>query len=270
LHERSFIDDPTRILRAVRFEQRFGFRIERKTFLLMKEALARKALATIKPARYFSELKKILSEPEPFRYLKRLHDLGALDFVDPQLEVDFPNFRRFCRHIQQLRRRILYKNADFRLVYFVGMMAGSPKSGIGRVLSKFPWTRMERESIRQSLKREVLLKDLSAEKISASGVYRLLRPLTMETVLYLRVYARRPKVVRRIDRFLAKDKEVKLAIGGEDLKRLGMVSGEQMGKILGEVLSLKVDRCVRTKQQELRAARCLYHQVMKQRDQSRS
>ena len=62
LHEKSFIDDPTRILRAARFKTRLGFTVERKTLKLLKAAVSAKALDTIKPQRYLKELNKILKE----------------------------------------------------------------------------------------------------------------------------------------------------------------------------------------------------------------
>ena len=64
LHAKSFLDDPTRILRAARFKTRFGFSLERGTLKLLKEAVACGALKTIKPQRYKKEFDKILKEPK--------------------------------------------------------------------------------------------------------------------------------------------------------------------------------------------------------------
>ena len=61
LHDRSFIDDPTRILRAVRFEQRFSFRMERQTLLLMKAALQRKIPSNVKPNRSAARIEGLFS-----------------------------------------------------------------------------------------------------------------------------------------------------------------------------------------------------------------
>ncbi len=62
LHEKSFLDDPTRILRAARFKVRLGFRMEAKTLKLLKSAVKIKALDTIKPQRYLKDFNKILKE----------------------------------------------------------------------------------------------------------------------------------------------------------------------------------------------------------------
>ncbi len=73
LHEKSFLDDPTRILRAARFKARLGFRMEAKTLKLLKSAVKIKVLDTIKPQRYLKDFNKILKEPnfkEAIKYLR--------------------------------------------------------------------------------------------------------------------------------------------------------------------------------------------------------
>ena len=72
LHEKSFLDDPTRILRAARFKARLGFRMEAKTLKLLKSAVKIKALDTIKPQRYLKDFNKILKEPKSLEAIKCL------------------------------------------------------------------------------------------------------------------------------------------------------------------------------------------------------
>lgn len=78
LHDRSFYDDPTRILRAARFKERFHFSLEQHTLKLLKEALRNEALDAIKPQRYKKEYSKILKEKNPQPALKCLEMWGAL------------------------------------------------------------------------------------------------------------------------------------------------------------------------------------------------
>ena len=73
LHDKSFLDDPTRILRAARFKARLGFRIEAQTLKILKSAIKNKVLDTIKPQRYLKDFNKILKETksqEAVKYLK--------------------------------------------------------------------------------------------------------------------------------------------------------------------------------------------------------
>jgi tRNA nucleotidyltransferase (CCA-adding enzyme) len=84
LHSLSFVDDPTRMLRAVRFEQRFGFQIEPRTLELIDEA--REMLASITGQRIEHELDLILSEAAPQKMLSRLEDLHLLSAIHPDLK----------------------------------------------------------------------------------------------------------------------------------------------------------------------------------------
>ncbi len=83
LHSLSFVDDPTRMLRAVRFEQRFGFNIESRTLELMQEA--RENLKQISGDRIRHEFNLIFLEADPCKVLKRLMELGLLSAVHPNL-----------------------------------------------------------------------------------------------------------------------------------------------------------------------------------------
>jgi len=112
LYDRSFIDDPTRILRAVRFEQRYQFKIERQTLKLIKSALNKKVEATVKPPRYFSEFKKILLEPQPIKPLRRLHLIGGLRFLDTKLKVQFQLLMQLHKRIQLMKQKPLYWSFD--------------------------------------------------------------------------------------------------------------------------------------------------------------
>ncbi len=83
LHSLSFIDDPTRLLRAVRFEQRFGFRIAARTLQLMEEAQPH--LKQVSGERLRHELDLILSEAQAPAMLSRLNALGILTAIHPAL-----------------------------------------------------------------------------------------------------------------------------------------------------------------------------------------
>jgi tRNA nucleotidyltransferase (CCA-adding enzyme) len=77
LHEKSFLDDPTRILRAARFKARLGFTVEAKTLKLLKSAIKIKVLDTIRPQRYLKDFNKILKEPKSLDAIKCLKSWNA-------------------------------------------------------------------------------------------------------------------------------------------------------------------------------------------------
>ena len=77
LHDKGFIDDPTRILRAARFMARLGFKMEAKTSKLLKSAIEIKVLDTIKPQRYLKDFNKIVKEPKSKVAIKLLESWNA-------------------------------------------------------------------------------------------------------------------------------------------------------------------------------------------------
>jgi tRNA nucleotidyltransferase (CCA-adding enzyme) len=77
LYEQSFLDDPTRILRAARFKARLKFTMDRQTLKILKDSVKSKALETIKPQRYVKELNKILKEENSKEAIKDLKSWNA-------------------------------------------------------------------------------------------------------------------------------------------------------------------------------------------------
>jgi tRNA nucleotidyltransferase (CCA-adding enzyme) len=84
LHSLSFVDDPTRMLRAVRFEQRFGFEIEARTLQLMGEA--HDLIKQVSGDRLRHELDLLMTEEQPTHGMARLGVLGLLQAIHPMLE----------------------------------------------------------------------------------------------------------------------------------------------------------------------------------------
>ncbi len=76
LHEQSFVDDPTRILRAARFKERFGFKMEKTTLALIKAAFKKDVFMTIRPQRYKKEYDKILKEKKSSSMIGCLKEWG--------------------------------------------------------------------------------------------------------------------------------------------------------------------------------------------------
>lgn len=259
LHAQSFMDDPTRIARAVRFEQRFGFGIERRTLILLKECVRKKAAQNVKPQRHFNELKKILCEQDPVKPLKRLHQLGWVPVLPAGVKVSFSGLSRLQARVRNLRKKSWYnKFEQWWLINFMGLMARCDVRAVNDILSNIHITKHERHSILQSREICHLERKLSAKNLSASRVYQMLKSFTKETIVYLRATASREVVAQRIDRYLQKDMDVRLRINGDDLKRMGMVPGRSIGTVLERVLYLKLDQKVRSKADELKWAKlCL-------------
>jgi len=206
LHAKSFIDDPTRILRAIRFEQRFRYSMERQTLQLLKKALKKNLPKNVKAPRYFAEFKKMLMEEDPLSNLRRLKSLNGLEFIDPRLKADFRILSRVHRQMCKNRKDKTPCSLNIIwLFYFMALLEGISISTLKRILGQYHLRREDRKSLLQMQKTNAYLKQLSTKGLTPSQVYRILGPLTPETVQYLRIRSSKKTVRRRIDQFWHKD-----------------------------------------------------------------
>jgi tRNA nucleotidyltransferase (CCA-adding enzyme) len=102
LHEKSFIDDPTRIFRAVRFEKRFGFKIESITEKLIRDAICEGLIERLSGHRIASEIRLILKEKNPLLPVRRLDELGILSAVGRKGEKH-KELKRLLRRIDEMK-----------------------------------------------------------------------------------------------------------------------------------------------------------------------
>ena len=259
LHAQSFMDDPTRIARAVRFEQRFGFGIERRTLTLLKECVRKKATQNVKAQRHFNELKKILCEPDPVRPLQRLHQLGWIPVLPAGTKVSFAGLRRLQTRVRKLGKMPWYNTFEqWWLIKFMVLIAQCTEHVVNGILSGIHIAKHERQSILQSRQIRHLGRKLSTQDLPASQIYQMLKSFTKEAIVYLRATASQEVIAQRINRYLRRDMDMRLKINGDDLKKMGMVPGSKIGKVLEQVLCLKIDNKVKSKDDELKWAKlCL-------------
>jgi tRNA nucleotidyltransferase (CCA-adding enzyme) len=254
LHDRSFLDDPTRILRAVRFEQRFGFRIEPKTLRLLNSALKAGVVDTVTPNRYFIELRKTLKESDPVKPLARLNRLKVLNFLVKGSRSDLRAVNKVHRSIKQLKQRKEYRNLDWHFVYFLALVLGYPSGGRERMNSVLSLTREEKRAVGQLAEVLRLVKQLQRSGMPASEVYHFLKPLESLSVLLLLALGS-STVKKRVERFFWQDRHAGLDIDGRDMAALGLSEGPVVGRILDRILSGKLDGKFLSRADQLQAAK---------------
>ncbi len=258
LHPKSFIDDPTRLLRAVRFEARLKFRMDRDTLKYFREAIAHKASNRVKPQRYFEEFKKILKEEDVAAPLARLRQLHALRM--PPLELNV-NERRIAlvkevRHSLQFCYRHAIKGVEAWVVYLMAILEEEKPDDLSFVLGQLGFSTVDNKKLVASLAFPKVLGKLSSKYLKASWAYVFLKPYPTEAVVFFR--SRADELARRrIDKYLLVDRHAKLAIDGDDLKRLGVPAGGRMKQVLDEVLAALIDGKVKHKEQQLKYAKAL-------------
>lgn len=256
LHSLSFVEDPSRILRAMRFERRFGFAIGRHTQNLIRNAVRLDLIARLPKPRLFGELELILREEEPIGILKRLADFGIGPSIHPAITLDRAQIALLEETSEILvwfSLLFLEEKVERWAVLFLALLAPLPAEeakrfagvlGTGRRYRE--WVRIARDEADETTRRL-----LTARAISRKFIYDCLSPLPNEVILYLMAKAKNNDIKRYISLYFTQLKYVKPHITGKDLRELGYPPGPLYKEIFDEVLERKFMGELRTKADEM-------------------
>jgi tRNA nucleotidyltransferase (CCA-adding enzyme) len=266
LHEKSFLEDPTRILRAIRFEKRFPFKLDKGTKQLMTEALKLEALTFVHPHRLSTELILILKEPKPYPYIKRLYQVTGFSFVDGRIKLtdkDFDLFKRVERTIKIYKQKIKgHKKIEEWLIYLAAILINFSQPQILNFFKKFGLRKVD--MIRILAMKENLSKVKKLDKeVKPHVIYHLLNPLSYESILFFYAYYPRKKLRKNIECFLDELAHMHLKVKGEDLKKMELAPLELYSRLLQRLLYATIDKGLETKEDEIREAKLIFRRLAK-------
>ncbi|MGD0228740.1 MAG: CBS domain-containing protein [Syntrophorhabdales bacterium] len=256
LHSLSFVEDPTRVFRAVRFEQRFGFQIGKFTLNLIKNAVRMGFLTKIKGPRIWRELALILIEAEPASILRRLQELDLVKFVFPSLLFDYEKERLFREMDTVLKwYNLLYKGRYNRVFYYLmGLVDHMSLSDAGAFSRKL----VAAESMRRKLPQEVARVREALSRLSASirlmkksEVYRQFEALSQEGRLFVMAKTHSEDVKKALSTYITHADSLNPVATGEDLKAMGIKEGPVYREILDALKEAKIDQNLATREEEL-------------------
>jgi tRNA nucleotidyltransferase (CCA-adding enzyme) len=241
LHDRSFVDDATRILRALRYEARLRFRIEERTLDRLRRDVG--YLATISGARLRRELEHILAEPEPERALLRGTELGVLAAIHPALAFDAGLAAAFA----DARRQV--KAERLPLVY-LSLLAGRWSEGeVEAVVARLSLTRAQREAVAAMPRLRSLTPELAAADIPPSRSTDLLTPYP-PVALWAFALTADAAAGDRTRQYLQSWRYVKPILNGDALLAMGARDSPALGEMLRGLRTAKLDGRVRTREEE--------------------
>ncbi|MBI2859978.1 MAG: CCA tRNA nucleotidyltransferase [Chloroflexi bacterium] len=240
LHELSFIDDATRIWRALRYEQRLGFGLEASTLALLKRDV--NMLSTVSGDRIRHELELALKEPEPERVLCRAGELGVLARLHPSLKCDDWLVEKFgrSRETQGGTPGVYLALLCYRL--------GSEETEqlVSYLRPASPLARTLRDTANLKAKLELL----TDPTLAPSAIRSLLDGYSLTALAAAQVATDSPLVRERVDLYLRKLRHVKPSLTGDDLKKLGVPPGPGMKEALQALLQARLDGRVTTRREE--------------------
>jgi tRNA nucleotidyltransferase (CCA-adding enzyme) len=255
LHNLSFVEDPTRVLRAIRFEQRFGFRIGKLTLSLIKNAVKINCFEELSGRRLFLELKLLLKEQAPLQAIKRMNEFRLLQFISP--EIGFTKDQKTL--LQEIEGviswfNLLYLEEPYEpwKVYWHGLTSPLDAKALHRLAEKMQmvdqksrkmiWDRGEMGGVLEKLYR--------LEVDDNYEIYTLLSHYDTEILLYMMARLNIEKTKRMISNYFTKLKGTRVMLKGKDLKHMGVKPGPIYREIFDGLLKARLNNLISTKDEE--------------------
>ncbi len=256
LHNLSFVEDPTRVFRALRFEQRFGFTIGKLTANLINNAVTMDFFKRLSGRRVFSEIRLILQEENPTPAIIRLNDFDLLRVIHPSIELD----KELIDFLNAVKDVISWHDLSFIeepyhrwVVYFMALIHHCNLTTSIEICTKMGLgTRYERLLSHERLRSQSCLTrmELNPPK-TASTLYWQLHGFKSELILYMMARTKKRAVKKAISDYYQRLRAIQLTIGGKDLIDIGLKPGPRFKQILDATLDAKLNGKLETCEDEL-------------------
>lgn len=254
LYTESFIDDPTRLFRAIRFEQRYGFMLETETGRLLHRGVGSRIWKDLSDDRVARELILIFKENRCRRILKRLDKIGLWKALFPAVPLDrliWEGLRR-SRQVRDIVANFLTVEHPWLVVPMLLFHRLAPECQVAYI-EVLRLTARQREKILNTLRvLDTVLRELQQPHLANAEIYELLIPLSGEAIILVATLSCRVKLAnRRILRFLKELRGIKPLLDGEAIGRLGVKPGPVIGELLRNLQREKLNGRLLTEADEI-------------------
>ena len=259
LHNLSFVEDPSRIFRAIRFEARMNFQISPHTKRLITNAVSMELFGKTNDTRFFSELKYILSEKNPLPALQRLSDFDLFQFLWPDLRPHYKMDRRLSHILSQAQfalswYELLYLDEECQnwIVYLLAIMSRSGTAQLSEFCLRFEESTKDTTFLHEQ-------KELVDSKIHIFARNAAMRPshivqhfkdIEIEGLLYMMSIARKNHVKKAISLYVTTLRHIEPELSGKELIEMGYKPGPQFREILTFLKHAKLDERTKTEDDE--------------------
>ena len=254
LHNLSFVEDPTRAFRAIRFSERFGFKISRHTENLIKSVIEMNLFDRLSGLRLYEELRLSFKETEPVRTLQRLSDFGLLKVIHPNLiftEELEATLKSIHETLTWFNLLFLEEKPDSGIIYLMGLLSGLKDGDIKAAMERLsPSPRVKEMVINGIVQARSLVGRLPLQ--DPVEIYKLLDNMKLEIVLFSMALSKDRKKQRVISRYLTELRNIRPLLKGGDLKRMGIQPGPVYSNILRELLEEKLRGRLKSREDEER------------------
>jgi tRNA nucleotidyltransferase (CCA-adding enzyme) len=252
LHNLSFIDDPTRIFRAVRYETRYGFHMDAHTVGLARACVEMDLVGELSGARVRDELQALLSEERVGDSVRRLAELGVARAIHPHLAAD-EDAVSLIEELDHLRASHAPEAPAWR-VRLAALARGLGSTEILGLGEQLKLRRRDAERIADAITVAPRLRELAASTRKPAELWARVAPHDPDGAL-LALAGSKGKARKRLERYFEELRGVRLEISGGDLAELGLGESPQVGQVLEELRRRKLNGELDGRAAELKAAK---------------
>ncbi len=262
LHNLSFVEDPTRAFRAVRFSHRLGFSIGKQTQALLKNAVLHQLFNRLSGDRLFAELKMILNERRPGGAVLKMEELGLLRFIHTGLDYN----ESIASLLDRCEELIAWHSLTFPdqpverwKVYMMALLDQLNEKGRDEMASRerFAMSHFALRGIGEGISKvkQAIAALMRKPDIKPADIYKLFEPLCDEDLLFLAAKAKNDKARSAMVNYLTKLKNIKPYLTGKDLGAIGVAPSKEMGDMLDQLFTAQLNGDVGSKKEALEIAR---------------
>ncbi len=258
LHSLSFVDDPTRLIRAIRFKNRFKFKIGKTTASLMKAAVSNKSYKNISGFRFLKEIKVLFSQENASIVFNDLEKYKVFHFVDENVKIDSYIFDLALRVDSVIAwHKLLFKasKVNYWILYlftiFIHLKSEGIKKAVGllNLQKDLGWLLISYKSKLRQL--ELFFSSEKGVEPSDSKIFFAFRELPHELLLFAVAFFDNEENKKMISRYITYLSDFKLHITGENVLAFSIEQGPVVKEILDKVLKKAIDEKITDKHQQL-------------------
>ncbi len=263
IHNLSFIEDPTRAFRAVRFSERFGFKLSKHTENLIKSTIKMDLFSRLSGARLYEELLLAFNETKPVKTLQRLSEFGLLKVIHPNLVFSAEleqTLQSMLETLAWFNLLFLEERPDRGMLYLMALLSDlkdeDRKAAVERLLTP---PKIGAMIIKGMADAKEILQALPIN--NPAGLYRLLKSNDIETLLFSMAASRDKQKQKSISQYLIDLRKIRPILKGNDLKKMGVPPGPVYSKLFEDLLDAKLGGHLKTREDEERFVRENYEKI---------
>ncbi len=257
LHNLSFVEDPSRAFRAVRFEQRFGFALGKQTEAFMKQAINKRLMDKLSGTRLFNELRLLLDDGEAMKCLRRLRELDLLKFIHPAVAKrpdDFEVLERIDEALSWAGISPFPKNPDLPYLYLLGLLFPLQEKEFDAAVQRLQMPGKMRKNLESDFRccgeaKRRLIGDRPKEP---SEVNEIFSSLTPEGILFLLAETNAAEIKKYALLYFSQYYSCEpLALTGKDLIDLGLTPGPVFRRVFKRLRDDRLNGKIKTRGDEV-------------------